>query len=641
MKRAFVTACLGLGLAAVATPRLAAVPLHPSPHAGSGDVTAVSVLAAPGRAEVVIDVQGGVQVSDFVLRNPARLVLDLVGAHLVAPAIRYDGVARAGIRDVRYSQFRSDVVRVVVQLDETRDYQVSQDSAGVHVSFAASQSFASWSSDAARRDEAPLPVAIPSRADVAAAVPVPASSDTDTDPAAVVPGAPVRRVAASKVEDAVLAGSQQRFASPQPRISVTFDRATIQEVIANFAAFSGRSIIAGKDVQGTVTAEIKDQPWDVAFYAILAGQGLAATEMPGGIIRVDSRQNLAQQDSLEGLATTIVKVNYARATSLAPSVASMVSRRGRVAPDTTTNSLIVTDLASRIDTIAQFIRALDLRTPQVAIQAKIIFVDRTQLEELGLRYDLGTSTQFFNSLITRPNPQDTTGNTPYVAQTTPLVVNLGGSAVAAIANASAQLPQVPALRLVATTVLGNYALSAFLEALSTLQLSDIQAEPQVTVADNRQADLFVGERTPIRQIDVASAGAAGGGVARATTTLEPTGIRLTVTPHVVTGTREVLMELHAENSALAASTISEAGYVFTSQEGTTQLLVRDGETAVIGGLTVTNVTVAKQGIPFLVDLPVLGRLFGFRTHQEERRDLLILVTPHIIDDLSAGATDNQ
>jgi type IV pilus assembly protein PilQ len=623
MKRALSIACAGLMLGAAAAPRLAAVPSLPPPHAGPGDVTAVSVLPSPGRAELVIDVQGSVRVSDFVLRDPARLVLDLVGAHLVAPTMQYDGVARGSIRDVRYSQFRPDVVRVVVQLDEAGDYQVRQDSGGVHVAFAASQMFAAWSSDGARR-AAPLPAAIPVRAAEPAPAPAPAARTTPAD-----------------VENAVLRSSS-RGPSQQPRISVTFDRASIQEVIANFAAFSGRSIIAGKDISGTVTAEVKDQPWDLAFNAVLAGQGLAATELPGGIIRVDSRANLAAQDSLEGLATTIVKVNYARASVLAPSVAPMLSRRGKVAPDTTTNSLIVTDISSQIDTIATFIRALDQRTPQVAIQAKIIFVDRTELEELGLRYDLGTSSTFFNTLIARPNPQDTTGRTPYDPTRTPLVVNLGGNAVAAVANASAQFQQTTALSLVYSTVIGNFALSTFLNALQSVQLSDIQAEPQVTVADNRQADLFVGERTPIRQIDVSSIGAAGANaVARATTQLQPTGIRLTVTPHVVAGTREVLMELHAENSALQASTIAEAGFVFASQEGTTQLLVRDGETAVIGGLTVTNVTVAKQGIPFLVDLPVVGRLFGFRTSQEQRRDLLILVTPHIIDDLSAGATDNR
>ncbi len=623
MKRALLIACAG-ALSAVAAPRLAAAPAFPPPVRGPGDVTAVSVMPAPGKAELVIDVQGVVRVSDFVLRDPSRVVLDLVGAHLIAPIIAYDGVERAGIRNIRYSQFNDDVVRVVVDLTQPRKYEIHQDSTGVHVAFAAGQPVTVWSSDFARRRQAsPLPLAIR---------PSPSDAPSDTGP----PPAPAPR------EAEPAAARPARAASQQPRISVTFDRATIQEVIANFAAFSGRSIIAGKDISGAVTAEIKDQPWDIAFNAILAGQGLSAIELPGGIIRVDSRANLATQDSLEGLSTTIVKVNYARASSLAPSVQGMVTRRGKVVPDTTTNSIIVTDVATRLDTIAAFVRALDLRTPQVAIQAKIIFVDRTDLEELGLRYDLGTSSQFFNTLISRPNPSDTTGNTPYDPTRTPLVVNLGGNAVAAIANASAQLNQPAALRLVYSTVIGNFALSTFLEALQSVQLADIQAEPQVTVADNRAAELFVGERTPIRQIDVASAGAAGGGaVARATTQLQPTGIRLQVTPHVVSGTREVLMELHAENSSLVASTIAEAGFTFSSQEGTTQLLVKDGETAVIGGLTVTQVTVAKTGIPFLVDLPVLGRLFGFRTSQEQRRDLLILVTPHIIDDLTPSANSNQ
>ena len=613
MKQAMLIASLGLGLSAAT-----AAPALPPLHAGPGDVTAVSVLSAPGRAELVIDVRGDVRVSDFVLRDPSRLVLDLVGAHLVAPAIRYDGVVRGGIRDLRYSQFRSDVVRVVVELDAARDYQVQQDSAGIHVAFAAAQAFASWSSDGARNAGSTAPTAARQEAAAEAAPEAPRAAPAPSAPSLPQPPA------------------------QGPRISVTFDRASIQEVVATFAAFSGRSIVVGKDITGNVTAEVKDQPWDLAFNAILAGQGLAASELPGGIIRVDSRANLATQDSLEGLATRIVKVNYARASSLAPSVAGMVSRRGKATPDTTTNSIIVTDIGSRVDTLEAFIRQLDLRTPQVAIQAKIIFVDRTALDNLGFRYDLGRDNEFFNTLIARPNPIDTTGNTPFQPTQVPLVVNLGGTAVAGIANASAQFNANPALKLVYTTVLGHYSLSSFLEALRSEQLSDVQAEPQVTVADNRQAELFVGERTPIRQIDVSSVTTGVEAPARATTRLEPTGIRLLVTPHVVSGTREVLMELHAENSALQASTISEVGFIFTSQEGTTQLLVRDGETAVIGGLTDSHVNQDKTGIPILVDLPFIGKLFGETRTEEVKDDLIILVTPHIVDEGEAlGAPGSE
>jgi type IV pilus assembly protein PilQ len=583
-----------------------------------GDVTAVSVLPAPGRAEVVIDLRGRVEVSDFVLENPARLVLDLVGARLVAPALQYDGVSRGGIRNVRYSQFRSDVVRVVVELDEARDYELRQEESAVRVAFSGAASFQAWSTDAARRDVA-------RNSERAAAAPAAAQPGSRLiDQPRQAPAAP-----------------QQPQAVQQPRISVTFDRASINEVVANFAAFSGRSIIVGKDVAGEVTAEIRDQPWDIAFFAILAGQGLSAQELPGGIIRVDSRANLAQQDSTERLVTRRIKINYARAAALEASARGVVSGRGRAVADTTTNSLIVTDVEGRIATVDSFIRGLDQRTPQVAIQARIIFVDRTDLEELGLRYDLGTSSQFFNRLVQRADlATDPTGATPFDRGVT--VVDLGGNAVAAIANASEKLQAGnPALELVYSTVIGNFALSAFLDALQQVRLADVQAEPQVTVTDNREATLFVGERTPIRVVDVASAGAAGGAVARANVTFQETGIKLTVTPHVVPETREVLLTLKAERSSVTASPVSDIGAVFSTQEGRTELLVRDGETAVIGGLTVTEVTVAKTGIPFLVDLPVIGRLFGFRSSQERRRDLLILVTPHIVDDLSTAGTVGQ
>jgi len=599
-----------LGLLALAMLQLAAVPVRD--RAPSGDVLGISVLPAPGRAEVVIDVRGPVEVTDFVLQNPARLVLDLTGARLVAPALAYDGVNRAGIRGLRYSQFRPDVVRIVIDLDEARDYRMTQGDNAVRVTFDAAQTFAAWPGGA------PAPAAEASRAaELPAAIPA--------------APAPARRSAA------VLPEAAPQL-SQQHRISITFDQASIDEVIANFASFSGRSIITGRGITGTVTAEIKDQPWDVAFSAILRSQGLAASEEPGGIIRVDSRSNLVSQDSTEPLTTRRVKINYARANALVSSVQAIVTpTRGRVASDTTTNSIIVTDLRSRIDTVETFVRSLDVRTAQVAIQAKIIFVDRTDLENLGLRYDLGTTNQFYNQLIQRPNfVADPTGATPY--DPAQVVVDVGGNAVAAVANAQAKFPDNSALQLVYSTVIGNFSLSTFLEALQQVQLADVQAEPQLTVVDNQKARIFVGERTPIRIIDASAQGGSGGsgGAARATTRLQDTGIILDVTPHVVQGSREVMMEIHAERSAVTPSAIAEIGAIFSTQEATTQLLVRDGETAVIGGLTVTDVTVSKNGIPFLVDLPVIGRLFGYRTSKEQRRDLLILVTPHIVDDLSAN-----
>jgi type II secretory pathway component GspD/PulD (secretin) len=127
-----------------------------------------------------------------------------------------------------------------------------------------------------------------------------------------------------------------------------------------------------------------------------------------------------------------------------------------------------------------------------------------------------------------------------------------------------------------------------------------------------------------------SQGGAGGQGPRATVQFKESGIILTVTPHI-TNNRQILMTLHAERSQLQPAA-SDLGYTFLKQRADNELLVADGETAVIGGLTVTQVQQSKVGIPLLVDLPLVGKLFGETRTEETKNDLLILVTPHIIDE---------
>jgi len=160
-----------------------------------------------------------------------------------------------------------------------------------------------------------------------------------------------------------------------------------------------------------------------------------------------------------------------------------------------------------------------------------------------------------------------------------------------------------------------------------VSLSDVQAEPLITTLDNTPADLLVGEETPVRVID---AGTAGAGGATATAQLKETGIRLTVTPHV-TNNRNVILDLRTERSALQLLAATDLGYNFQKQTATNRLLVDDGETAVIGGLTLTQVDRTRSGIPILGALPGLGKLFSYTRFDERRRDLIIMVTPRIIE----------
>jgi type IV pilus assembly protein PilQ len=595
---------LAAAILAVAAP--AALPAAPP----AGELTAVRIVSAPGRVDFVMQVQGAVKVTDFYLADPDRLVLDVAGATLRNGAVKlYDGVKRGGITNVRYAQFKAGVVRIVLDLEAPRPYSIEQQGDQIRVSFTGeAASFQGWASDAGHAARV-----------VTAADALP-DDEAEDEMAAPAPRAARPEVRLVRTTDA--ASSNWR---DEPRITVTWDRASIADVVAGFAAFSGRTIILGKDIKGEVTAEIKNQPWPQAFAAVLATQGLTAQEMPGGIIRVDAPSVLAALDSLEPLETNVVRVNYAQASGLTKTVESILTKgRGRVVADTASNSLIITDTKSRVGSIADFVRGLDLKTPQISIQAKIVFVDRSNLEQLGVKYDLGSQNQFFNKLIQRTDPS--TGD-PY--KPTQNVIDLGGNTVSAIANADANIVG-SALDLVFSTALGGFNLTTFLSALETVQLSDVQAEPVISTLDNRPADILVGEEVPLRVVD-AGAAVIAGQAPRSTVQFRETGIRLTVTPHV-TANRQILMNLRTERSSVVPLPAADLGFIFQKQLATNQLLVNDGETAVIGGLTLTEVKKSRSGIPLLGGLPIIGKLFSFSSDEERRRDLIILVTPRIVDD---------
>jgi type IV pilus assembly protein PilQ len=578
---------------------LAASPVRAADTPPAAQVTAVSVVPTPGHAEIVIALDGAAEVRDFMLRGPDRLVIDVVGATLHRSGTAYDGIQRGGIKDIRYSQFRPDVVRIAIYLDGARDYRLEKGSDAVRVRFGADQSFLAWSSAAPADLEPPV------------------GRGTPVQPAPEVspPAEPASRAASSALP-------------PAPRITVTWDRASIADVVAGFAAFSGKTIVLGKDVKGEVTAEIRNQPWTEAFAAVLATQGLQAIELPGGIIRVDSPAALASLDSTEPLTTRMIPVNYASAGQLLPSVKSILTKRGTAVSDTTTNSLIVTEVRSRISEVQDFVKSLDFRTPQVSIQAKIIFVDRTNIEDLGLKYDFGAVHQgdgpFFNKLVPRTDPA--TGD-PFGSN----VVDLTGEGVAGMANANATITGA-ALNLVWTTAIGGFRFTNFLDALQSVELADVQAEPSITTVDNRMANIVVGEEVPVRIVDYgATSGGVGQQQAKATVSFRETGIKLNVTPHV-TNNRQILMQVAAERSNVRLLALSDLGFTIQKQAAQNQLLVNDGETAVIGGLTVTTITKNKSGIPLLIDLPIIGKLFGFSHTEENRQDLIILITPRIIDE---------
>jgi type IV pilus assembly protein PilQ len=551
---------------------------------GPGAVQEVRIAQVGGETEIVVVTSGEVTFRDFALEEPPRLILDLSGAEVGLPNSSYDAIRRGGVMRIRSSWFRPGVLRLVFDMSEVSAYDVRVEAGQLRITFPnPGKEFEAWST---------------TTADVAAAV-----SSGQTIPA--------REVAQLQEEPS--------------RITVSFDSASMLDVLAGFSEYAGVSIVpssaaADMTVRGV---DIRNQRWDVALDAILAAQGLGWRLQSEGILIVDKLEGLRTRDTLQ-TETRVFRINYAGADSVAKTLEQLATpNRGQVVAYQGANSVIVTDVPSVVARMDTLIQSLDRQTPQVSIDAKIIFVDRTDVQELGIVYDLKdvngeTYGNSINDVIAVPdpfNPGQLTNET---------LVDLAGNSIAALANANDRVLS-PSLQILASTAFGNFSLSAFIEALEQHKLSDIQAAPSIQVVDNHRARIQVGEKTPVRVLDSGS----GNVQAQATVTWEDTGIILEVTPHI-TNNLQILLDVSAERSGIQTD-IPDIGYTFKKQIGQTRLLLDDGETMVIGGLTLSEVERSETGIPLLMDIPVIGALFRTTKTSEKKQDLIILVTPHIVD----------
>ncbi|WP_423927512.1 secretin N-terminal domain-containing protein [Candidatus Palauibacter sp.] len=576
------------------------------------EVREVRIATAGTDTEITVVVGGEVTARHLMIQDPPRLILDLEGAVLGLGRDRYEGIGRGGVIRMRSSQFQPDIVRIVFDLALDLDHEVVTDPGAVRVTFPnRGPPFPPWST-AAETTEAET-----TEAETTAA---------ETTEARAGPGEPSRTLAAVRQEE--------------PRISVVYDSASMLDVLAGFSEFADISVVPNGEIASVTVRgiDIRAQPWDIALNAILSAHNLGWHTTESGIIVVDWLENLQARDQLLS-ETRVIRINYARADSVAEALRHLATpNRGQVVAFSGSNTVIVTDAPSVVARMDTIIASLDRRLPQVAIEAKIVFVNRTDVQQLGIVYDLKERDGAFveqglNELIAAPDPNeppqlvdhdgDGVSDESFFRQTNETLVNLSGDAIAALANANDR-PLLPALQILTSVAFGEFSLFAFLEALESHQLSDVQAAPSIQVVDNAHARIQVGERTPIRVLEAGAQTEA----ARVNVQFEDTGIILDVIPHV-TNNNQIRLELMAERSGLKLG-LSDVGFVFEKQIGETTLLLEDGETAVIGGLTLSEVSRSESGIPGLMHLPWIGALFRSTKENEVKQDLIILVTPHII-----------
>jgi type IV pilus assembly protein PilQ len=405
--------------------------------------------------------------------------------------------------------------------------------------------------------------------------------------------------------------------------------AEIRTVLRAIAEFSGRNIVPGKDVKGTVKISLRNVTWQDALRTILRSNGLDSTD-EGGILRVDDASRLnaesleresarAKQLELLPLETAIIRLNYANASEISAALQSSVSRRGQIQVDKRTNSLIVTDMAGNLETVTRMSQALDSTTPQIEITAKLVDVDSEALRGFGIEWNISPSVPEFWAQVDKDGDGAEDDGLPGGGP----IHNADGSLQ--VAGQHDTPISNPANRVTFGIFKDWASIEAQLQMLEQSRKANIISNPRVTTVDNREAKILVGQKIPLIVQDVA-----GNPVSQ----LQTIGIQLKVTPHL-TQDKKIIMDLHPEVSDLSTQSTVQGGVIINTSEADTRVMVDDGQTAVIGGLIRTNDSHVRRGIPLLKDIPLLGVLFRSDNTIKQNRELIIFVTPRIVSDMAS------
>lgn len=397
------------------------------------------------------------------------------------------------------------------------------------------------------------------------------------------------------------------------KINLDFKEVEILDVLRLMADISKLNIIAGDDVKGNVTVRLVDIPWDEALDVILKSKSLGK-ERFGNIIRVatlrtmqrEKEEELAKknaQKKLEPIKVRLIAVNYAMANKLTPQIKELLTDRGSVSVDDRTNVIIVKDVEETLDKAEQLIEYLDTQTPQVLIEARIVEATATAAEGLGIQW--GTDHTY-----TDANGHPTGVVFPYN-------MGVGGSvSVPGPADASGTM----GFTFGSVGMINN--LSLRLNVMESEGKIKIVSSPKVATLDNTEAMIQQGVSIPITT---------RGTTGDVTTKYVDATLILKATPHI-TADGSILMNLNINKSEPDWSNANYLGEPsIIKKETKTDVLVKSGDTVVIGGVYTNKTSTTTRGVPILSKIPILGWLFKSKETRVERSELLIFLTPRIMN----------
>jgi type IV pilus assembly protein PilQ len=415
-----------------------------------------------------------------------------------------------------------------------------------------------------------------------------------------------------------LAGNTQFYGN---KISMEYDEMPIQKALAEIVDQSGLNVIISEEIKGNISLKLRQVPWDQALVVIMRARKLGYSRQ-GNLLRIapiadlkaeeeDANKLAASRKAVEALKVRMFPISYAKVDELEKKLKDFLGDRGKVVGDVRTNALVVTDIEENLVRVAKLIASLDIQPQQVLIEGKIVEAQEEFTRSIGVNWaSNGAQIKVGNS------PKGPVNMTPRFA------VNQGGTAKT-----------------------GNFSLGFDIGTLdifgsitSALSLSEqenkvkVLASPRIFTLSNEKADINQTTEVPVKQVTV------NGNSTQVSFQFKPLTLKLEVTPQV-TSDGSVIMKVGVNRQFQGAVVDPSAGsFAVNSREANTKVLVKNGQTAVIGGIYQSDATDGEQGVPWLRDTPFLGWLFKTKDISKRKSELLIFLTPRILGQLESSAT---
>ncbi len=635
-------------------------PPTPEPEdvaAAAGPASLLAVECTRSGDGVVVELRGdrALEGRSFTLPAPDRLVIDLDGVINRVDQYVFP-VGSPLVEKVRVAQFRSlpnPVTRLVVDLESAADYRLTSGSQGavltignagpvaapvvVKANAASSTTVISniegdgsvevYGVDSLTENENDAVETVANEPRLSVPPPIieetpsalPDRNPWQADPSQLVeeaagateldlPGPSADTYAITEVET----GEVQFTGDP---ISLTLKDADIKDVLKTFSALTQLNIVIDPEVSGSVTVELRNVPWDQALDLILRINGLDYL-LENNVLRVSTVTKLtrekneraaylAQQEVAQPLKTVVKPVSYASAGDVAALLSGdsyLMSDRGSVVVDTRTNTLIIRDTIDRVEGVLRLIDTLDLPTPQVVIEGRIVETTRTFSRELGVSWG-------FHSINDVAHGNTTGQRFPYTIETA------GGT------NLSASREAAGFLAMTFGDILNTFNLDFLLSAAESEGVAKIVSTPRITTQNLKSASIRSGLQIPVQTI------------ANNTVTVQyvDATLRLMVTPQITAeGTVNLKIDIKKEQPLQSGIITGGNNAPILTRSATTELLVRDGGTTVIGGIYTIDDQDQDNRVPGLWKIPVLGKLFQQNAINQRHDELLIFITPRIV-----------